>query len=368
MLGNIVNKINLLYERRLENIKSLVNINYDLNFSRPYLAPNNQLSKEEKILIRKCWGSVIPYLKRGYDFYRAVKKINHFDARYLPASYYFPIIEGAMNPKQIKFNLSNKSLTELIYGGIVEFPYTVIRSYNGVFFDNSYSPVSPQKAAELLKKEECELIYKPSLMACQGMGIKLINFEGIVELANNIKNGIINYQSPDFVVQRLVKQSVQTKILNETSLNCMRITTLNLNGEISICSRAIKCGPKNSILDNIGTGKNGVMVGIDSDGNLFNKGFFGNGETTSSYNDVYFKDIKIQNFKDIEAKAIELHRVMPGCKIIGWDLALDESDNIILIEGNNSYPGISVEQLATGPIFGNRTDEVISYVKEVTSK
>lgn len=43
-------------------------------------------------------------------------------------------------------------------------------------------------------------------------------------------------------------------------------------------------------------------------------------------------------------------------------MALDKDGDPVLIEGNTVYPGISLEQMCSGPIFGNRTDEVIDYL------
>lgn len=368
MICNIVRRINTAYDKRLGNIISIENQKYDYNFISLYLKEASELTEEEKREITLKWGGVIPYIPRGYDFYKALKFIDTFSSDYLPSSYYFPIIESALNPTENKFELSHKGLSELLYKGLVKVPYTVLRTYNGMYLDYSYHPVTPKRAAEILKAETVTLLFKPAKLTVQGMGISLLDRPGIVHLANNIQqcNPIGKYS--EFVVQRLVNQSNETKIFNSSSLNCMRITTLNLNGKISVCTRALKCGSENSIVDNIGTGKNGVAVGINEDGSLCTYGYYGNGERTTIHNGVEFHGRSIKNFDKIIDKAKELHSVNSVCKIIGWDLALDENDDIVLIEGNAAHPGISVEQIATGPVFGTRTDEVIDYVANLIKK
>lgn len=361
MLHEIITKINSLYEKRCNNLRSLEDMRYDNRLINPYLKNAPMLNKEEKHRIKERWGRIIPYLSRGYDFFRGVKALRGFSADYLPASYYFPIVECTLNPLSVKNTLSHKSLSQLIYNDIVEFPYTVIRQFQGLYFDCNYNPLTPEKASEIVMTESEPLLYKPSLSTCQGKGIYVMDSDQKQKLINNINKGIIP-SSNDFVIQRFVKQSPQTSIFNPSSLNCMRITTLNLNGEISVCSRALKCGPTDSIVDNIGTGKRGVAVGISEDGSLDAFGFYGNGEMTTSHNGVSFKDRKIDNFNQIIEKAKELHSVNSGCKLIGWDLALNADNKVVLIEGNTVCPSISFEQMATGPILGERVDEVIEFI------
>lgn len=363
MIGNFVDYINKVYRHRLGNLRSLEDMNYDLRLVNPYLKYAKALSEDEKIEISHKWGEIIPYLKRGYDFYRALKVLDRFSPDYLPASYYYPTVECALNPIPIKDALSHKSLSQLLYNGIVKFPHTVLRTFNGIYFDYLYHPITPKIASEILKSENDELLYKPAVSTCQGKDIKLLNQKEIVELADKIQRESVRTKIPEFVIQRVVQQSSETKIFNPSSLNCMRITTLNLNGEISVCSCAIKCGPANSIVDNIGTGKRGVAVGIKKDGSLYAHGFYGNGEKATSHNGVEFEGKRIKNFDKIIEKATELHSVNPVCKLIGWDLALDVGGDVVLIEGNTVCPSISFEQMATGPIFGSRTDEVIEYIK-----
>ena len=52
------------------------------------------------------------------------------------------------------------------------------------------------------------------------------------------------------------------------------------------------------------------------------------------------------------------------CKFIGWDIAINEKEEPIIIELNSSQPGVIGEQLVVGPIFGDRTQEVIDYCKK----
>ena len=50
------------------------------------------------------------------------------------------------------------------------------------------------------------------------------------------------------------------------------------------------------------------------------------------------------------------------CKIVGWDIAIDEDENPILIEAKLNCPGITIEQACSGPIFGKFTSETIESI------
>lgn len=321
------------------------------------------LTNEEKRMIDSKWSSIIKNPAKGYEFFRGIKALNgNVDANYLPSSYFFPLIEGILNPKAWKYMLAHKSMTELIYDCGVKHPQTVLRSYGGILMDCKYNILSVEKAFEVLKDYNAPLIFKPATDSMQGAGIKLIEPADLPAFSEEILNG--GTYKTDFVLQLPVKQSSETSPFNPSSLNCMRITTLNLNGQVSVCTRALKCGSVGAVVDNIGSGKRGVIVGISNDGVLNDFGYYGNGETTDSHNGVKFSGYKINHFQRVVEAALHLHQINDKCKIIGWDIALDSDNCPVLIEGNVVYPGISFEQLCSGPIFGERTDEVIAFISK----
>ncbi len=336
---------------------------YDYEHIQHYLSDDTKLTKEEISLIYETWGSLHLPIKNGLDFFRGLKPLFGFKPDFVPSSYFFPYIENILNPIAWKRLLSHKAMLEMLYGSGVRTPLTVLRSYGGVYLDKNYKPLTSTEATHVISECDFDLLYKPATDSEQGIGIEKYDVSKIPELVCKLRNRSILSNNSDFVIQKLIDQDPETAIFNPSSLNCMRITTLNLNGHVSVGSMAIKCGPKNSVVDNIGSGKRGVIVGISSDGTVANHGFYGNGETTLTHNGIKFEGKKIKSFPKLISTAINLHRFVPMCSVIGWDLALDSESNPILIEGNTVYPGISLEQMCSGPIFGERTDEVIDFLK-----
>lgn len=363
----MLSRLNKFYCRTYSHVinwhRSLGGRRYDYDHIKYYLSAENKLTKEEIFQINQKWSCLNLPIKYGYDYFHGLKTLFGFNPDFVPSSYFFPYMEGVLNPISWKRQLSYKSIIEMLFNRGVKTPETVIRTFGGVFLDKNYRPITFKEAIEIISKCDFDLLYKPAADSEQGMGIVKYEVCKIPSLIEKIKDQSIFSNGVDFVLQRLIKQSPETAIFNPTSLNCMRLTTLNLNGRITIGSMAIKCGPKDSVVDNIGSGKRGVIVGISEDGSLANRGFYGTGEITDSHNGVAFEGKKISDFPKLLDTVTSLHEYAPMCAIIGWDMALDSSGTPILIEGNTMYPGISLEQMCSGPIFGDRTDEVIDFLK-----
>ena len=105
-------------------------------------------------------------------------------------------------------------------------------------------------------------------------------------------------------------------------------------------------------------------MGVNTKGELNNIGYTYSLQGEEAYNNVVFTNAKIEQMESILSKIKEAHiEMFPLCKLIGWDVCIDENNEPVIIEINSSQPGISGEQLNCGPVFGNRTQEVIDYCK-----
>lgn len=329
-----------------------------LKISNKSLPP---LTAHEEDEIKKIWGSLIrkSTLKRGLIYYRLCKKLRSFDALYVPAAYYVPYICFVLNERNYIKSFVHKSLIDLHFQDVKR-PQTMVKSIGGVFYDNNNKLMSKDEVISLLEEYPEELIVKKSTESSGGKGIVFIKDYRKDELSK-----LLNEYNDDIIIQRLIKQSASTAVFNEKCINSFRVTTLNLNGRTSVLSRVFKMGALGLKVDNSGAG--GVMIGIDKAGKLDDKGFLANGQVVTEFNKIIVKNVVIPEFKKVEETAIQLHSRIDHIHIIGWDIALDEKDEPVLIEANATWPGITVEQLCTGPIFADRTLEVIEYCKNKQS-
>ena len=77
---------------------------------------------------------------------------------------------------------------------------------------------------------------------------------------------------------------------------------------------------------------------------------------------VHFDDIVIPSISKIKQIAYQLHPQFPHFRLISWDVALDVSDNPVLIEANLCNGEIDFHQLNNGPLFHEDTIDVLEEV------
>lgn len=313
-----------------------------------------KLTSSEKKEIRQRWGAIVPGpLCVGYSYYRILKSIGAYSPDYLPSSYYMPYIYERLNPAKFIPILTHKGLTSLFYND-VEQPRTVVCSIAGLLFDADYRQLTCNEAVKLIRECAADMIFKPATDTWQGHGVQLITAqtEDIEKLLRSC---------PDFIIQNRVVQSEFMNRFNASSLNCIRFTSLNINGRATVTNTAIKLGASGSIVDNIGSGS-GTMIGISKDGIMGKRGFRIDGTICKSHNGISFGGCRIPGFEHARELVEGLHSKVPTIGVIGWDIAFTTNDRPILIEANIYWPGITVEQMACGPIFAERTDEVVAYL------
>lgn len=319
---------------------------------KPYITLyNDTLSKDETDAVLSRWGHrnikneyIIPYFKH-------FKHLCGFNADFVPGACYYPLIVRKLNPTTTYEAFASKALMPLIFQHMNQ-PQTPLTKINGIWYDKDYNAVSVQQCLALLSKinDQTELIVKQSVNSCGGKNILFIPIGTTYnELSQIIK------KSSDAVIQEVVKQSDFTKSFNPTSLNTLRISTLNLNGSISVINACLKIGASGCRVDNGSMGAK--MIGISNSGQLSTF------ECTSAKRAaISIKQTKktLPNYNIIKNFAVEAHRRIPHLGIVGWDIALDETSQPLLIEANLWWPGVLVPQLAGGPFFSDRTEEIIA--------
>lgn len=327
------------------------------------------LTKEEKREVIAQWKYLTKVPMRwGFDYLSAYKALNGFDIRVLPTIYYFSGIHDILNPEPHRTLLSHKAISELIMDNEVRHPETILRSFGGVLLDSHYTSVSPEQGLKILEADGNDCLVKLATDSMQGLGVFKLDHGVLEQLSTQILTGRYDTYKSDFVVQKIATQSPLTSIFNPTSINCFRITTININGYVSAPTIIFKAGAFGSFVDNMGTGKRGVVVGVNADGKFRNIGMYGNGELANSHNGISFDGYEVPQVKCLIDAAVALHSKINSVHIIGFDLALDQNNKPLLIEANTVYPGVTSEQLMGGPIFGDRTMEVVQFLRDSIRK
>lgn len=295
------------------------------------------------------------------DYFEVFKAENYYDKKFLPEDIYVASILPALNPRVDSFAFVNKGLYDLFFKEIPH-PECFVKNIAGIYWRKE-SMLTMDEVCTFLVREAPEFIIKPSVNTCGGVGVKKIDLTMMKEVERKlyIKNILQQYDS-DFVIQKIVDQHRETAQFNPESLNTFRICSLFLNGKLSILTRLLRCGQNGSVVDNGTAG--GIMIPVSPDGRLAKYGIdhhFKKYEKSS--NGIIFEGICIQDYPKLEQFIAKYYCFFPTCHLVAWDLAIDKEGNPLMVEVNLVGPGITEEQIVIGPFLGDRTDEVIEYVK-----
>lgn len=311
-----------------------------------------KLSKEDKKEIRNFWSKYKKkprYLWNSYYSYSSGIE----SAQYIPDSLYYSEILKALNNQEMGAGLSDKNIYDLLFD--TKQPNTIARKQNGILLSRNY-----EKTDIVSVINNCveigNVVIKPTLGTYGGEGIKFWNDSNDISQLEEILS-----QNSDFIVQTKVKQHKFYNNIDKSSLNTVRIVTLLLDQEPIVLSSILRMGKGGSKVDNFSAG--GIIVPVDKNGKCYDKAVQSDQSILEKHPDGFvFKNQYIHGYDKMVSEAKKLHFVIPYFKMISWDFAIDEYDEVVLIEGNYPSGQLDLHQLNIGPIFGEYTEKVLDYV------
>lgn len=235
-------------------------------------------------------------------------------------------------------------------------PETILRNVEDSFLDAAYMPVADADA--LLAPYE-ELVFKKSLASCKGEGVRLVKRADYRKVMQEFQE--------NYVVQVRIRQSESFAVWNASSVNHVRITTLNWKGVIYVLGGIFQIGAPGSFLDHVPSenGEHRWIIGIREDGTLSDRVL--EPDLVEIYSDFRGKKVngRIDRYQEMIDLVKKEHQHFPHHKIIGWDLTLDDKNDIICIEYNAFTPGIIKQQYLLGPVFAQRSVRGVPLLQEI---
>ena len=324
-----------------------------------YTKLSNEQKEEIQGYFNKYLGNKIKL--NWHEYYYYVNK--EFSPKYIPTYIYYGKIIPKLNDSKIGIVYSDKNMIGKLVGERVKYPNTYTKAINGVFYVDD-KIVSKEEAINACLDIKDGII-KHSIESAQGKSVlRFKSHKGLVEgkdCPNTMKELFDSYKT-NFVIQDAIQQHPEMAKLNPTSLNTIRVMTYWSKKGIVALYSVVRMGRLGSVVDNASAG--GIYCGVNPDGTLKGEAYTLAPLTVHKKTDngIVLKDFKIPMYEEIKAKAVELHQQLPYSKFIGWDLCLDANNEIELVEINANCPGLF--QAATGPAFGDYTEEILDYCKK----
>ena len=155
------------------------------------------------------------------------------------------------------------------------------------------------------------------------------------------------YKLSKCLLEEVVIQHKEMEELHPDSLNTMRIATLRKEEDIIIMGVALRIGTGNEVVDNFH--KNGIVASVDIETgivksmgiNYLHRRFVKHPDTGKK-----IIGFQIPNWNKVLDTVVKAAKALPEMDYVGWDVAIDRNDNVLLIEGN-SIPDFDVLQIAS---------------------
>jgi hypothetical protein len=317
------------------------------------LEHHRKLTKEQKKEVDDFYvdmiGRTVPLYCHEYFYSRT----GVFAKEYVPNNFYHCELLPRANVRQLMRAYGDKNMCDFLFPK-ENIAHTILKNMNGYYYYEG-RPVSEEEAVTLCQNME-KVIIKPSCES-QGHSVQLFSVkDGITDLKGKSIGQLFKDYKKDFLIQDWVRQHKDMAALNPTSVNTMRILSYRSGMEVLIIYSVVRIGRSGSVIDNQCAG--GISTTIDKDGKLGKYAFGGYTEDNVDRTDtgVDLDGYQLPSYGKAVEMVKRLHLMLPFFNLVGWDVAIQENGEPVLIEYNTS-PGLSQSAFKSG--MGENTERII---------
>ncbi len=325
------------------------------------------LTSAEKMQVDAIWGRI--WSKPNYRWHEHFKRVNEeFDPRYLPVDTFFLDLLPRLSNLPLVRAWEDKSYCCSRFPE-TPFPAMAAACIDGTLYDKDLVPCDYERVWSAVEKLEVVFV-KPSIGSCQGLGAYKLNASevgGADELAR-----ILSDSGENYVIQELITQHEVLASLNSSSVNIIRMNTVRLGeGDPFSANATIRFGIPGYATDVayvdgvetvrvLGLTEEGVVRGsfFDQDGN----------KVPLSELSPSLGGTVLPGFDRAQEVCLAMHRRLHHFGMVGFDVAITDKAEPVVIEMNLNGPGVRFYQYANGPFFGERTEEVIEWCRNRTPR
>lgn len=276
-----------------------------------------------------------------------------FTKEYIPNNFYHCELVPRANVHKLQGAFGDKNMCDFFFPG-ENIVHSILKNMNGYYYYEG-RPVSEEEAISLCQNME-NVIIKPSKES-QGHGVQLFNVKnGKTDVEGLTIGQLFKRYKKNFLIQNWVKQHKGMAALNPTSVNTMRILSYRSGMEVLIIYSVVRIGRSGSVIDNQCAG--GISTTITKEGKLGKVAFGGYSKDNIEKTDsgIVLDGYQLPSFDKAIEMVKRLHLKLPFFNIVGWDVAIQEDGEPVLIEFNTN-PGLSQSAFKSG--MGEYTERII---------
>ena len=317
------------------------------------LKDRKKLTREQKAEIESFYlgmiGKKVPLSSHEYFYSRT----GIYSKEYIPKGLYTTELLPKANKVSYRDAYADKNMVDVFLPD-GKHPHTVLKRMNGYYYFEG-QPVTEDAAVGYCSNlKNC--IIKPSL-EYSGKGVCALEVtDGVTSIDGLSVRDLFKKYGENFQIQERLRQHAEMSRLNPTSVNTIRILTYRSGMEILPIYSVVRIGRSGQVIDNQCAG--GMSAIIGEDGRLGRYAFGGYSEDNIERTDtgIRLEGFEIPSYQRALDTVKRLHFHLPFFNLIGWDVAIDEEGDPVVIEWNVNT-GLS--QSAFGPGFGKYTERII---------
>lgn len=305
--------------------------------------------KEVQDFYMSMIGKKIPLYCHEYFYSRT----GYFTKEYVPNNLYHVDLVPRANNHKLQSAYGDKNMCDILFSG-ENVAHSILKNMNGYFYFEG-KPVSKEDAVRFCGNLK-NVIIKPSRLS-EGKGVQLFSAtEGVTTLDGKSISQVFKEYKKDYLIQECVKQHKDMAALNPTSVNTMRILSYRSGMEVLIIYSVVRIGRSGAVVDNQCAG--GISTTISKDGKLGKEAFGGFSTDNIEKTDtgIGLEGYQLPSYDKAVEMVKRLHLRLPFFNILGWDVAIQEDGEPVLIEFNTN-PGLSQSAFKSG--MGEYTERII---------
>lgn len=318
------------------------------------LKHHRKLTKAQKKEVDDFYISLIGHKVPLYSHEYFYSRTGYFTKEYIPLGFLNCELIPRANKHDLKDPYGDKNMCDLLFPG-ENIAHSILKNIYGYYYYEG-KPVSEEEAIMLCQNLE-KVVIKPS-KETQGRGVKVFSSkDGITDIEGMTVLQLFKKYKQNYVIQEWVKQHKDMAALNPTSVNTIRILSYRSGMEVLIIYTVVRIGRMGSVTDNQSAGGISTII-FKKDGCLAKMAFGGYSEDDIEKTDtgIVLEGYKVPSYDKAVEMVKRLHLKLPFFDLVGWDVAIQEDGEPILIEFNTS-PGLSQSAIKSG--MGEYTERVI---------
>ena len=317
------------------------------------LENHRKLTKTQKKEVNDFYKSMIGRKVPLYCHEYFYSRTGVFTKEYVPNNFYHCELVPRANIKRYGGIFGDKNMCDFLFPG-ENVVHSILKNINGYYYYEG-KPVSEGEAVKLCQNLE-KVIIKPARES-EGHGVQLLSAkDGITDLNGKTIAQLFKEYKKDFLVQECVRQHPRMAALNPSSVNTMRILSYRSGMEVLIVYSVVRIGRNGSVVDNQCAG--GISTTIDKEGRLGKEAFggFSKDDIEKTDTGVILEGYELPSYDKAIEMVKRLHMKSPFFDLLGWDIAIQEDGEPVLLEFNTN-PGLSQSAFKSG--MGEYTERII---------